>query len=83
MCKLKFLQECREVINSRLKERGYECKVCGRDYLFSRIEDPNDVSRSLEECFGEGKKVCKIAKEVLTYTKLEQVIHYLDCINWQ
>jgi hypothetical protein len=72
----------REVIDFRLKERGYECKVCGRAYLFSRIEDPDDVSRSLEECFGKGKRVCEIAEEVLIFTKFEEVIHYLDSIDW-
>ena len=78
------MSETREVINFRLKERGYECKykVCSRTYLFSRIKDPDDVSRSLEECFGKGKKVCELSEEVLTYYSFEKVVRYLDSIDW-
>jgi hypothetical protein len=72
----------REVIDYAIKEKGYECETRNGLFIFKKIQNPNDVSRSLEECFGEGRKVYAITGSQLVNLSFQELLDKLDKVDW-
>jgi hypothetical protein len=62
-----------------LRMRGYECEVKSEIFIFKRIRDPDDIEQSLEECFGDGRKVYAMTTaDLLCTTGIGDLISKLD-----
>jgi hypothetical protein len=72
----------RAVIDYALRERGYECETRDRLYIFKKVEDPDDVTRSIEECFGEGRRVYAITADQLINLSFKDLLDKLDRVDW-
>ena len=72
----------RAVIDYLLLKRGYECETRDRLYIFKKVQDSEDVPRSIEECFGEGRKVYAITENQLINLSLQELLDKLDKVDW-
>lgn len=61
-----------------LQERGYECEVRSRIFIFKRTLNPDDLEQSLDECFGDGRKVYAMTTATLCTMSIGQLISKLD-----
>ena len=72
----------RALIDYAVRERGYECETKNGLYIFKKIQNPDDVPRSIEECFGEGRKVYAITANQLINLSFQDLLDKLDRMDW-
>lgn len=72
----------REIIDFSLREKGYECESRDGLYIFKRIINPDDMPKTLEECFGEGRKVYAITADALLNLSFQDLLDKLDRMDW-
>lgn len=65
------------VTNYTLQENGFECSKEYGLFIFKRIRDPENISESLEECFGEGRKVYAITVDQLLMMGINELLNEL------
>ena len=73
----------REPIASELRHRGYEYELSDGFYVFRKVIDQDDISRALEDCFGEKRKEVAVPESALPLSNFEKLIAWLERMNWE
>jgi len=73
----------REPIASKLRQRGYECELSDGVYVIRKVIDQNDMSRALEDCFGEKRKKVVVPASALNHCNFNKLIAWLNLRDWE
>jgi hypothetical protein len=72
----------RSITNYALQEKGYECETRNGLFIFKRVRNQDDITRAIEECFGEERKVYAITGNQLVNLSFEELLGKLDRVDW-